>query len=250
MRNTDAIKPQQLDDPTGRIYYRKSDLFHEALGTVILLLVVFCMFCAVFWLSSHYAKPIQGSSMQPSINNYTEATGDIAIVSNSARFSYNDVIIVDMERSENKDTMVQGKLLIKRAIAFGGDSLRLVRDDTTAMYHFELKKRGESEFTVLEESFAYPMTAVNKANAFYMQSGWTVKSEHAADNSITIPEGYMFFVGDNRDVSYDCRTFGPVETTACIGVVETVLKTDNFWNKLFSFISSIFNIKHTEAIKG
>ena len=250
MRNTDAIKPQLIDDPTGRIYYRRLDLFHEALGTVILLLVVFCMFCAVFWLSTHYAKPIQGSSMQPNINNYAEATGDIAIVSSTARFTYNDIIIVDMERSNNTDSMVQGKLLIKRAIAFGGDSLKLVRDDATATYHFELKKRGESEFAVLEETFAYPMTEANKANAFFTQINWTIKPESASDNSITIPEGYMFFVGDNRDVSYDCRTFGPVETSACIGVVETVLKTDNFWNRLFSVISSIFNIKHTEAIKG
>ncbi len=246
MRKSDAIKPQLLADPTGRIYYRKFDLFHEALGTVILLLIVFIMFCAVFWLGSHYAKPIQGSSMQPNINMYDNPTGDIAIVSNCKTFSYNDIIIIDMSLSHNQDSQVNKRLLIKRVIAFGGDSLRLVRG-SNSVYYFELKKKGESDFTRLDESFAYSMTDSKNATAFYSQSGWTVKvTESEEDNSITIPEGYMFFVGDNRNASYDCRIFGPVETSACEGVVETVLKTDNFWNKIFSFISSLFAVKHTE----
>lgn len=249
MRNTDAVKPQNLDDPTGRIYFRKADLFHEALGTVILLVIVFCMFCAVFWLGTHYAKPIQGSSMQPNINNYSDPTGDIALVSNTAKFTYGDIIIVDMERSSNTDINVKHRLLIKRAIAFGGDSIRLVRD-SDSVYHFEIKKRGENEFSRINEDYINPMTDVGKANAFGSQFGWTVKLDKAEDGSVTIPEGFMFFTGDNRDVSYDCRTFGPVETKACIGVVEQILNKNNFWNKLFSAISSIFNVKHTEAIGG
>ncbi len=247
MRNKSAIKPQVLHDPTGRIYYQKIDLFTEALSTVILLLIVFFMFCAVFWLGSHYAKPIQGSSMQPNINMYDNPTGDIAIVSNTATFTYNDIIIIDMSLSKNTDSQVKNRLLIKRAIAFAGDSLRMVYSSSDRCYRFELKKKGESNFTTLTEDFAYPMT--NKYEAFESQSGWTVKLDKK-DGAVTIPDGYMFFVGDNRNASYDCRIFGPVETNACVGVVETVLKTDNFWNKIFSFISSLFAVKHTEAIEG
>lgn len=249
MRNTDAIKKQTLDDPTGRIYYRKIDLFHEAVGTVILLLIVFCMFCSVFWLGSHYAKPIRGASMQPTINNYADPTGDIAIVSSASTYSYGDVIIVDMERSQNTDYLVAHKLLIKRVLAFPGDSIRIVRD-TDSTYHFELKKSGESEFVTLDEPYINQMTSVSKANAFISQSGWTVHVPINEDNSITIPAGYYFFAGDNRDASYDCRAFGPVEMDTCIGVVESILTPDNFWNRLFSLISSIFNVQHTEAIEG
>lgn len=245
MRNSDAIAQQRSPDPTGRIYYRKIDIFCEAVSIVIMLIIVFFMFCAVFWLGSHYAKPIQGSSMQPNINNYASPTGDIAIVSNTKTFSYSDIIIVDMNLSQNGDTTVNTKLLIKRAIAFGGDSLRLVKG-SDSKYHFEIKRSGESAFTQLDETYANPMTSVNNANAFYSQNKWTVKLDKADDGSITIPSGYMFFVGDNRDASYDCRIFGPVETNACVGVVETILKTDNFWNKIFSFISSLFAVKHSE----
>lgn len=250
MLKLSAIKPQVVPDPTGRIYYRKIDLFCEAIGTVILLLVVFFMFCAAFWLGSHYAKPITGSSMQPGINNYTNPTGDIAIVSNSKPFSYDDIIIVDMSLSANEDSQIQNRLLIKRAIAFGGDSLRLDLD-SSGVYHFWLKKKGESAFVQLDESFITAMTYSRPAELFHDQSNWTIKCETAEDGSIVIPDGYMFFVGDNRNVSYDCRFIGPVETTACVGTVETVLKTDNFWNKIFSFISSLFaTIPIHEATKG
>ncbi len=245
MQNTDAKKAQSLDDPTGRIYYRRIDLFHEALGTVILLVVVFCMFCAVFWLGTHYAKPVQGASMQPNINNYETATGDIAIVSSISTYSHNNIIIVDMLRSKNTDHLVQGRLLIKRVIALPGDSLKLTLDGSR--YYFELKKSGTEEFIRLEEAFTNPMTSADRANAFHSQSGWTVHIPTNTDGSITIPQNFIFFAGDNRDGSYDCRNFGPVETDACVGVVESILYKDNFWNRLFAAISSIFNVQHTEA---
>ncbi len=237
---------QVVGDPTGRIYYNKSDIFCEAVGTVLLLLIIFIMFCAVFWLSTHYAKPITGSSMQPGINNYTEAVGDIAIVSSTDPYFYGDIVIIDMERTNNQDPEINKRLLIKRAIAFGGDSLRLVQEGS--VYYFELKKSGENEFErLIEDDYAYQMTSITKAREFENQTGWTVKLDKASDGSITIPEGYAFFCGDNRNSSYDSRKFGPIESDACIGVVETILKKDNFWNKFFSAISSIFNVKHTEA---
>lgn len=245
MQKTDAKRTQSLDDPTGRIYYRRSDLFHEALGTVILLLIVFCMFCAVFWLGTHYAKPVNGASMQPNINNYAIPTGDIAIVSSTSTYSQSNIIIVDMTRSQNTDSQIQGRLLIKRVIALPGDSLRLVADG--AKYYFELKKNGTDTFERLDETYANPMTSPERASAFHSQSGWTVKITPNSDGSVTLPQNYMFFVGDNRNGSYDCRNFGPVETDACVGVVESILYKDSFWNRLFGAIGSLFNIGHTEA---
>lgn len=240
-------KPQVLEDPSGRIYYRWQDCFHEALGTVILLMVVFFMFCAVFWLSFHYAKPIQGSSMQPLINNYdTGATGDIAIVSNKLRYTYDDIIIIDMERSNTTDTFVSEKLLIKRVIALPGDTILL--ENLGSEYVFMIKKQGESTFhTITSSAEIQTMTSADKAAAFYNQTGWTHKITKNTDGSITLPDGYFFFVGDNRNASYDCRNFGPVEMSACVGVVEQILPKDSFLNKLFGIINW-FNTRPTEAI--
>lgn len=230
------LKPQTVEDPTGRIYYRFNDYFKEAVSTLILLIIIVIMFCVVFWLATHYAKPIEGSSMQPNINNYEAATGDIAIVSNQLRYTRDDILIIDMAKSNNQDAFAKEKLLIKRVIALPGDSIKLVENG--GEYVFYIKKPSDTDFSPIKSRAQInPMTSINKATAFYEQIGWTIKPTKNADGSITIPDGYIFFVGDNRDASYDCRNFGPVEMKACVGVVEYVLYKDSFWNKLFSIIN-------------
>ncbi len=239
-------KSQRLDNPSGRIYFRWQDQFHEALATLILLFIVFFMFCAVFWLSSHYAKPIDGLSMQPLINNYDVATGDIAIVSSIIRYTYDDILIVDMSKSNIENSFVKDKLLIKRVIALPGDTLMLQWNGSE--YIFYLKKQGEDSFTPLySNEYVQKMTNEDKANAFYNQTNWTNRIEPNFDGSITLPEGMIFFMGDNRDASYDCREFGPISTDCVVGVVESILKKDSFWNKVFSIIT-LLNPNPTQAI--
>lgn len=237
-------KDQSLSDPSGRIYFRWQDHFHEAIGTVILLMVVFFMFCGVFWLSSHYAKPIEGSSMQPLINNYDVPTGDIAIVSAVLKYTYDDIVIVDMERTDTLDMSVREKLLIKRVVALPGDSLKL--ENLGGYYYFYLKKSGENDFQQLNNPNVQPMTSSSKAAAFYSQSGWTHKITPNDDGSITIPENMLFFMGDNRNDSYDCRNFGPVCMVGVTGVVESILPKDSFWNQVFGLLN-FFNRRPTSA---
>ncbi len=232
--------PQALDDPSGRIYFRWQEQFHEAIATVILLMIVFFMFCAVFWLTTHYAKPVEGSSMQPSINNYSIASGDIAIVSSIIRYSYDDIIIVDMEKTDSTDSVVAGKLLIKRVMALAGDTLKLQQNG--GEYVFYLKKKGSESYIPLDNPDIQALTSSIKAAAFWSQSNWTHRVPTNADGSITIPEGMIFFAGDNRNASYDCRDFGPTVSKGVVGVVESILTKDSFWNKIFSVVT-LFNVK-------
>jgi signal peptidase I len=48
------------------------------------------------------------------------------------------------------------------------------------------------------------------------------KSPYGTFDSITVPEGRFFLMGDNRDNSHDCRAYGFVERNRIIGKVEGV----------------------------
>ena len=204
----------------------------------LMLASIFAIFVAYLsWVDNHYLKGIDGCSMQPGINDYPVEEGryygDCAVVNYRTNYDYGDIVIIDMKLSNVTDEVLKQKLLIKRVIAKAGDSIKFTFEN--GFYYTWLKKKGEVKFTQLQEDYIYPMTdsgSGSKINMFNDQSQWPQKITKNADGSITIPEGQYFVMGDNRDVSYDCRIFGPLEHKTCIGVVETILKKGTFLSKL------------------
>ena len=75
----------------------------------------------------------------------------------------------------------------------------------------------------------------NYYNNFVQQTHWEHKIT-PINGEITIPEGMVFCMGDNRDNSKDCRYFGPVKTDTIRGVVETILPEGSVMNSIISWI--------------
>ncbi len=224
-------------------------LYKRFLNATIAATIIFVLFLTalgIYWISGHFLKPIDGSSMQPGINNYEIATGDIAVVNRFKTVEHGDIVIIDSRGS--KDTQINDKLLIKRVIALSGDTLKMVCEN--GIVNIYIKYKGESEFTLLDES-AYindnsnSPGAQNKLSNFQNQNPWAdwkngfgQSTLPTIDNSgtIVIPDGYFFFMGDNRADSYDCRMTGPQPLSMITGVVETILPKDSFWNDFIEFM--------------
>ena len=88
---------------------------------------------------------------------------------------------------------------IKRVIGVPGDTIEFVGN---AVY-----RNGE----LLEEDY------INKADA----PNYEDPRNQYADSSVTLEEGYIFVMGDNRNSSKDSRMMGPVDMRAIVGKVLT-----------------------------
>lgn len=161
------------------------ELLESVLVSIFLILLVF----------AYFMRPVtvDGMSMFPTLNNgdqlvmcrlfYQPKPGDVVVVSNEEGHVLNDAgEAVSSGRALNEN-------LIKRVIAVEGQTVR-VDASAGAVYVDDVK---------LEEPYIAELT---------------FSDDGAFQYPITIPEGYMFVMGDNRNHSTDSRN-------AMVGVVKT-----------------------------
>ena len=167
---------------------------------------------------------VDGPSMEPTlyggegIDEY-----DIVFANVIREPSYGDIIIISGEK-EN------GDWLVKRAIAFGGDTVKIEGG------YVYLKKAGETDFP--EDPLDEPYLA---------QQGITVWNDQPAGGCL-IEEGQIFYLGDNRTHSADSRWsgFGTCDRSQVVGVVSEfavkIKKMNKFFEKLMIPIRRLFGL--------
>ena len=178
-----------------------------------MLETVFISVFVVVMLFAYVIRPVtvEGHSMETTLHDqdrlfmtdllYTPKQGDIVIVDNKAAWTYNQ-----------SNNLVKGpglsseKRLIKRVIATGGQELNI--DFTTGVVTVD----GE----VLDEPYIRELTA-NQEDGF-------------ASYPVTVPEGYYFVMGDNRNNSTDSRSqfVGFVPRDAILGKAIFRISPDDF----------------------
>ena len=156
---------------------------------------------------------VSGSSMYPTLKS-----GDIVILNTHSVPEYGDIIVIKGEK-EN------GDWLIKRAIAFGGDTIKI---EGGCVY---LKKSGETDFTELYEPY------VAKWNATYFNNS-------PVEFTQQIKVGEIFYLGDNRLYSRDSRSeFNTCTESQIVGVVsDFAVRAKEITTVLNNFSLSVKNI--------
>ncbi len=129
---------------------------------------------------------VSGDSMYETV-----ADGDF-VYAQEKQAMRGDVIIIDVKNYREHDHL-SGDYIIKRLIATEGDSVYCLN----GVVH--LRRAGETQFVPLTEPYARDLT-----------TDFT---------EVLVGEGEIFFLGDNRLVSYDSRRLGCYKSTDIVGVV-------------------------------
>lgn len=182
----------------------------------VLIIALVCLVAEVLFFARFARVYVVGDSMSPTLTGaqYKNVSGgDFVYVDKYSTPEPGDIIVIDADN----------KIIIKRLIALGGDSVEL--------------KSGK--LYINDELVSEPYVfAENNLNVFKNTYERTV-----------VPEGCMFFLGDNRDVSNDSRSedYGMMSVSAVIGVVaDWSLNLKGFFtpiNTFFEFtLPSLFGL--------
>ncbi len=166
---------------------RDKNYISWAVYLLVFMVVLFVMETISLFFYSPIA--VEGRSMLPTLQS-----GDVLIISKIKKPQINDIIVL------NVDTERGTEPFIKRLIAFGGDA---VWCEEGVLY----REHGEGE---------------NRTVEVLEQSYLTEENLHLTDFAkITVPEGDVFILGDNRKLSNDSRfeEVGTVSEQRIIGVV-------------------------------
>lgn len=151
------------------------------ISLIVLLLVLIYLKTFVFMVVS-----VSGDSMKDTLHS-----GDLLFANTKSNPDRGDIVVV-------YDIEVNNEPIIKRVVGLQGDMLWTENGYLCRQY---VDNKGNVCMEELDESYV-------------LESGVT-KMEHR----ITVPEGYIFVLGDNRACSFDSIDFGPVKTTSVLGVV-------------------------------
>lgn len=193
----EEVKEEKKQKKEGRKWYTVAGAI--VVFSLLILVMLYAIFCFVF-----PSTKVVGVSMKPTLNNYLELENgrDDGYYEESP---YQDTIYVNrFDKGDVGDVIVlnkDGKNVVKRIIAKSNQKLRLQKDgEYYYFYRGTKQENGEWSFEKLEEEYINDRSAMNFS--YYTKFMSTYQSEE-----ITIQDGCVFVLGDNRGYSYDCSSY-------------------------------------------
>ncbi len=140
----------------------------KIIGIIVFFAVLLLIMGGAYFFSQNYLVifPIKGTSMEPTLDN-----GDNVLLFKTTKVDYDDVIVFYVPEDD--------RYLVKRVIGLPGDRIELKYSTDDSRYH--VYRNGD---VLSEEYIKEPM-------------------ELYTELSVTVPEGKVFFLGDNRMNSFD-----------------------------------------------
>lgn len=239
---------QFQDDP---INYFKSNIQpeNESFNTIFLgcpkpqnssLWIIFAIALGIYFVFSIFIgniillpMSIEGASMYPTLNNEYTTTGnkyatDVVYLSRTQTVSQQDIIVFD---ASPYNSYSSGPVYyIKRVIAKEGDTIQFIENneqenDTSISYSISVNGLILKE-DYISENIKY---SKNTPTTNIVTSG----------QELTIPNGYVFVLGDNRNNSTDSRELGLIKTSDIVGkVIIHIPYGDNIITGIFQSIKN------------
>lgn len=172
--------PEDNSESPAKVKNFFGDVLDIAESTIITMFIIILLFTYIL-----HPVNVVGTSMVPTLQNDDK----IFMTTIIPDISYGDIIVIDNDKAylldENnevieKDSRELNECIIKRVIAEGGQTIDI--DFNTGAVTVD----GE----ILDEPYINALTLTD---------------EGGFDFPVTVPEGYYFVMGDNRNASSDSR---------------------------------------------
>lgn len=168
---------------------------------------------------------VNGPSMQPAINaSWSEENNleDTVLINRVQKGERGDIIVVD-RTDETEDRYV-----IKRLVATGGDYVSIVpiknsSGGETGSFHIQLIRKGETTPVIVDDGITNMVKTYEKFNALKENKTLSFKNIDGVDY-LFVEEGKIFYLGDNRNISRDCSSYGPVDANKVVGKVVLIIE--------------------------
>ncbi len=190
----------------------KPGLIRRFISFVIMIAIVLV---ASWGLRTYVIEPFQvpSSSMEPTIQGHEASPGvsEVKDMVFAEKLSYRFGTPQRGDIVTFYDPETPSRVLIKRVIATGGQTVNLVKDYTDAS--------GNEHYVVYVDGVKLDEPYVARGEDGKIASSSPLMSANGADISYpyTVPDDCIWVMGDNRENSADSRYFGAVKTSSVFG---------------------------------
>ena len=161
----------------------------------------------VFFINSFIIQPtqVQGTSMEGTINDNDKIIINKLTSTLKMQYDYEDIVVIDSR--------------VDRTRSFMDNILVGIKNNAITYYFTE----DQDDFYWIKRIIGKEGDELEFRDNCIIRNGEVLEEEYILEESyyynevVIVPEGHVFVIGDNREVSYDSRDIGPIPVSHIIG---------------------------------